>query len=180
VTGDGAQGRSDGSGTRGSGRAGSGTTDPPPRRFDDEAKLFARMAAFGLVVGGGYWLLTYETAGTVLLLAFGLAAGICTLAIVIGARGAQARGRDRAPSRVARVLDAPLAGREAVPAPGWAPLGLAVGIGGLALGAAFGPWLVIGGLVVTLLAAWAWLGATVAETDRARDAASAVDVAADD
>jgi hypothetical protein len=45
---------------------------------------------------------------------------------------------------------------------------VAAGLGGLAIGAALGPWLAIGGVLVALIAARAWLDATVRESDRAR------------
>jgi cytochrome c oxidase subunit 1 len=45
---------------------------------------------------------------------------------------------------------------------------LGIGLGGLALGAAFGPWLLIAGLLLTLAAARGWLAAAVREARRAR------------
>ena len=54
-----------------------------------------------------------------------------------------------------------------MPKPGWAPLQIGVGLGGLALGAAFGPWLAIAGLLVALIGAKGWLDAT---SDEAADA----------
>jgi len=130
----------------------------------DEARLFVRMSVFGLATGAIYWFLTGERAGTVLLLAFGLGAGLAAVAIFVGARGAGRRAIEAppedSPSSVAEV--------EPLPEPGWAPLGIAAGIGGLALGAAFGPWLTIAGLILAIVAALTWLSAAVRETDTAR------------
>ena len=87
--------------------------------LSDEAKVFARMSIFGIVVGGAYWFLTYEVA-----------------------EGESA---------------------ETIPEPGWAPLIISLGVGGLALGAAFGPWLTIAGLLVTIAGGASWLSAAIRE-----------------
>jgi hypothetical protein len=42
-------------------------------RVPEEVLVFARPAAFGLIVGAVYWFVSYERAGTVLLLGFGTA-----------------------------------------------------------------------------------------------------------
>jgi hypothetical protein len=119
--------------------------------LSDEAKVFARMSIFGIVVGGAYWFLTYEVAGTVLLLGFGVAAGLATVANFI---------RSRRP-RADEVAEGESA--ETIPEPGWAPLIISLGVGGLALGAAFGPWLTIAGLLVTIAGGASWLSAAVRE-----------------
>jgi hypothetical protein len=140
------------------------------RTISDEVKLFARMAIFGLVVGAVYGLLTGERAGTVLLIAFGIAAGVAALALFAGSRRGRGRpvaagGEDPGTAEVA--VDAGAAGHpnEPIPEPGWAPLGVAVGIGGLALGAAYGPWLAIGGLFLAIVGGWNWLSAAMREAD---------------
>jgi hypothetical protein len=127
------------------------------RSLSDEAKVFARMSIFGIVVGGAYWFLTYEVAGTVLLLGFGLAAGLATVANFVRSR------RARADATVAgdEVVSAESA--ETIPEPGWAPLVISLGVGGLALGAAFGPWLTIAGLLVAIAGGASWLSAAIRE-----------------
>ena len=131
-----------------------------------EAQVFSRMAVFGLVVGAGYWFLTYETAGSVLLVAFGIASAVATVAISLGSR----RGRPHGPPGTTAAAEPPtgLPHAEPIPSPGWTPIAISIGLGGLALGLAFGPWLLIAGLGVTLVGAKAWLDATIAETDAAR------------
>jgi hypothetical protein len=47
-------------------------------------------------------------------------------------------------------------------------LGIALGLGGVALGAAFGPWLAIAGALVAVRSAKSWLDTAVEETDEAR------------
>src|SRR4029079_7938886 len=51
------------------------------RHPSDEAVLFGRLAIFGLVVGVAYWFLTYETAGTVLLIGFGVASPVASISL---------------------------------------------------------------------------------------------------
>jgi hypothetical protein len=123
------------------------------KSLSEEARVFARMSIFGIVVGGAYWFLTYEVAGTALLLGFGLATGLATVAIWVRTRR--------------RLGDAAAAGgdesAEALPEPGWAPLIIGLGLGGLALGAAFGPWLTIAGLLIAIAGGASWLSAAVRE-----------------
>jgi len=129
----------------------------------DEARLFIRMSIFGLATGATYWFLTGERAGTVLLLAFGLGAGLAAVAIFVGAQASGRRAIEPPPEDSTSPAEV-----EPLPAPGWAPLGIAAGIGGLALGAAFGPWLTIAGLILAIVGALTWLSAAVRETDSAR------------
>jgi hypothetical protein len=133
------------------------------RLLSDEAKVFGRMSIFGIIVGAVYWFLTYEAAGTALLLGFGLAAGVATAAIFVRSRGA---GSD------AETAGGEVAGGESAepfPEPGWAPLVISVGLGGLALGAAFGPWLTIAGLLVAIGGGASWLGSAIREAASARE-----------
>jgi hypothetical protein len=141
------------------------------RTLTDEVKLFARMSIFGLVVGAVYGVLTGERAGIVLLIAFGIAAGVASLALYAGSRRARARAgtvraEDAAAAGAAGAVGAGMAHVEdPIPEPGWAPLGVAIGIGGLALGAAYGPWLAIGGLLLAIVGGWNWLSAAIREAD---------------
>ena len=73
----------------------------------DEVRLFGRLSAYALVVGTIYWFVSYELAGTVLLLGFGLATG---LAFIILFR------RDRK-VRAARAAGAPIRDDGAGPGP---------------------------------------------------------------
>jgi hypothetical protein len=132
------------------------------RLLSDEAKVFALMSIFGIVVGTVYWFLTYETAGTILLLGFGLAAGVATAAVFVRSRGAR--------SDAATVGDEVADGESAepFPEPGWAPLIISLGVGGLALGAAFGPWLTIAGLLVAIAGGASWLSSAIREAASAR------------
>lgn len=123
----------------------------------EEVRFFGRIAAYALVVGTVYWFLAYEMAGTVLLLGFGVCALFASLVLGHGARdvGATAGGAD--PER-------PFGDESGrLPAPGLAPLGLGFGLAMAALGIAFGPWLVLAGLVLVGWAGLGWLRAAMAE-----------------
>src|SRR5262245_30811077 len=110
--------------------------DAPRRRgwaaLSQEARLFARMSAFGLVIAVVYWFLTYEPAGTVLLFLFGVAAGIGAVAEIVGSRRARKEGAAEATGRAQASAGERVGGSdvEPVPKPGWAPPGIALGLGG--------------------------------------------------
>jgi hypothetical protein len=138
--------------------------DPPRDRIPYEAQVFGRMSVFGLAIGAVYWFLTYETAGSVLLFTFGIASGVAAVAIFLGGRDTKARAAAVSAAVAAgRTVD-----REPVPAPGWAPVLIAIGLGGLGMGLALGPWLSIAGILFALAAARRWLSAAMTETDDAR------------
>ena len=146
-----------------------GGPDDAEEGLTAETKLFARMAIFGIAIGVAYWFLTYETAGSVMLTTFGFASGIAAVAVWAGSRQRRGAGRPVGDHRAATASDVDAAlDADAVPRPGWAPLGIAVGLGGVALAGPFGPWLAIAGLVLTVRSAKTWLDSTVRETDEAR------------
>lgn len=133
----------------------------------EEVRFFGRIALYALVVGVVYWFLTYETAGTILLIGFGLCALFASLVLGHGTRGvAEQRSRGPAASPAAGGPDPerPLVDESGrLPAPGLAPLGMGFGLAMAALGIAFGPWLVLAGLVLVAWAGWGWLRAAMAE-----------------
>jgi hypothetical protein len=163
-------------------------SEPPHERIDSaeaggrrglgipyEAQVFGRMAAFGIAVGAGYWFLTYEAAGSVMLVAFGVASAVATIAIVLGSRRGRHAPATPAGTTARTAGPAETRGVEPLPRPGWTPIAIAIGLGGLALGAALGPWLLIAGLGMTLVGAKAWLDAAMTEADAARDGSAAAD-----
>lgn len=131
----------------------------------EEVRFFARIAVYALVVGIVYWFLTYETAGTVLLIGFGLCALFAGLILGHGTRGvASSRIGSSAGPAAGGDPERPLldeSGR--LPAPGLAPLGMGFGLAMAALGVAFGPWLILAGLVLVAWAGWGWLRSAMAE-----------------
>ena len=58
----------------------------------DEVRLFGRLSLYALVVGTIYWFVSYEVAGTVLLLGFGLATGLAFIILWRRDRKVRARG----------------------------------------------------------------------------------------
>jgi len=135
-----------------------GGPDDSEEGLTAEAKLFIRMAIFGIAIGVAYWFLTYEPAGSVMLTTFGAASGIAAVAIWVGSRRPTA----------ARPVGATTPGEvEPLTHPGWAPLGIAIGLGGVALAGPFGPWLAIAGLFLAIRSAKTWLDAQMDETDAA-------------
>jgi hypothetical protein len=144
-----------------------------------DVRLFAGMSAFGIGAGTAYWFLTYDPTGTVLLVLFGVAAGIAGVAELVWSRragrrrgdGVRGRPEHGSASDAAVGMDTGAAAGEAtepLPRPGWAPLGIALGLGAVALAAAFGPAVAVAGLILTLWGARSWLGAAVREADDAR------------
>ena len=124
-------------------------------RLSEEVLFFARIAAFGLIVGAAYWFVAYEPAGTVMLLGFGVASSVAAAIL-------WSRSRETAPTG-----DGWPIGRDPgrIPAPAFAPLSIGVGAGIVALGLALGPLLVVIGLAVALTGARSWLAAAMREAD---------------
>jgi hypothetical protein len=123
------------------------------RLLDDpeETKFFAFLSAFALVIGAIYWFVSYEPAGSVLLLAFGLATGVMSVVL-------HRTGR--------RDVDRPFldeAGRFPTETP--APLAVGAGIALMALATIFGPAPLLVGLLPFAWGAWTWLGRARAELD---------------
>ena len=125
-------------------------------RLSEEVLVFVRLASFGLIVGVAYWFLAYEPAGTALLIGFGIATGAAATMLWARSRGA-GRPADGWPLGTESV---------AIPAPAYTPLGIGIGAGLAALGVAFGPLLVVIGLIVMIIGARAWLAAAMRESDR--------------
>ena len=138
-----------------------------------ETRVFLFVAGFGVVIGVIYWFVSYEVAGTVLLLAFGVANGALALALV------RAPGAGRVRRRAARREGAPAvdpdrrdigggagtgdvdrpfldeAGR--LPGESFAPFAVGLGAATAVTGVIFGPAPVIVGLLPFLWGAISWL-----------------------
>jgi len=132
-------------------------------RVPEEVLVFARLAAFGLAVGTVYWFVSYEVAGTVLLLGFGVAsAGAAVLMLV---RSRHRWATLRAAGADGDSAEQPFSDESGrIPPPGYAPFIVGIGAGVAALGLVFGPLLVLSGLVVALIGARYWLEAAMRET----------------
>ena len=61
-------------------------------RLSEEVLFFARIAAFGLIVGAVYWFVAYEPAGTVMLLGFGVASSVASAILWLRSKEAEPTG----------------------------------------------------------------------------------------
>jgi Cytochrome c oxidase subunit IV len=140
----------------------------------EEVRFFGRLSLYAVAAGLVYWFLSYETAGTVLLLGFGIATGVAFLAL----RGSRRRSDDGAGDEQARMPDGPF-GDESAPIPtrSAAPLAVGFGIAVIGLAGAFGPWFAIAGAVPLLVGAADWLRAANHELDQRTRADAAADLA---
>lgn len=134
--------------------------------MSEEVRFFLRIAAYTAFIATVYWFISYEPAGTVLLLFLLAASG--TFSLVVLSHVSAARGD--APARRNIVRDTlgfddpassasePLQIQENLyPTATLWPLGLAFGVTLAALGLIYGPWLWIPGLAITLGCAISWL-----------------------
>jgi hypothetical protein len=141
-------------------------------RIPEEIAFWVRSAAFGLVIGGVYWYVTYEWAGTILLVLFGVASAAA--AAVLGYL-VRRRGREAAEPVPGMVAEGPLGDdRGRLPDGSTAPFVFGVGLFLVVLGLAYGGWFILAALVPLALGGWAWLSAANAElraTERADEAA---------
>jgi hypothetical protein len=127
------------------------------------------MSAYALFLGVVYWFLSYEVAGTVLLLGFGLATGVGFAVLRWESRaGAGSTGPDRS-------TDRPFTDESgAIPIRSLAPLIVGFGVAVAALGLVFGIWFVIGGAIPIVAGGLDWLRSAqdelrLAERSEARD-----------
>lgn len=129
------------------------------RYLSQEALLFSRLSIFGIVVGVVYWFVSYEAAGTAMLIGFGVASGVIAIAIWSSpTRGAAAARREAAGD----VVTEP---GERIPAPAFAPVLVAAGIAIAMLGLALGLLILPVGVVVAVIGGRYWLEAAIREAD---------------
>ena len=126
----------------------------------EEVAFFTRSAIYGIAVGTVYWFLTYENAGSILLVGVGLATVVVALVLWFGLdrRWRSLRAIGEVPARPFEDE----AGR--IPEPTMAPIALAFGTALTVLGLVFTPALVITGLILSLIAAREWLRSAVEES----------------
>ncbi len=127
----------------------------------EEVRYFGRLAVYALLVGGAYWFLSHEPAGTMLLIGFGLATGA---AFVVLRRGVRQEHPGTGSEGGTATTEAPFADESGpVPTRSGAPLAVGFGIATVALAGAFGPWFLIAGAVPLVLGAVDWLRAAEQE-----------------
>lgn len=133
----------------------------------EELRFLLRSAIYSTFVGVVYWLLTYETAGTVLLLFAGLAAGVMFGALLAEWR----RSGHRLTGPPWRWALLPPADMESgtldetgrLPRPSLGPVSLALGLALVALSLVFGIWMAVAAIVPLLAGARLWLRDAMAE-----------------
>jgi hypothetical protein len=138
-----------------------------------ETRFFLFVGGFGLVLGAIYWFLTYEVAGSMLLLGFGLGGLLVGVALLVERRHAVGRAVEAAGDADANPFQDE---RGRLPDETLAPLALGLGIALALTAVVFGPWLVVAGLVPLGWGAWTWLTAADDEL-RATIAAEAAEEA---
>jgi uncharacterized membrane protein YfcA len=141
-----------------------------------EVRFFLLLSAFGIVIGVIYWFVSYERAGTVLLLGFGVATGLIAIRLILDP--ASRLVRDRA--RIVAAEQVPGEGTGAgtggvdrpfldesgrLPDETIAPFAIGLGIAFAATGLIFGPAPVAVGALPFAWGAWAWLSGARAELD---------------
>jgi hypothetical protein len=122
----------------------------------EEIQFFGRLGAYGIGIGLVYWFLTYEVAGTLLLVGFGLATGILGVLLFVGRPRQHAGDPDGAAGPFHDE-----SGR--VPSPTYAPLEFGFGIALLSLAFVFGPPMAVAAVVPLVVGGIGWLRAASAE-----------------
>ena len=129
------------------------------RHLPEEVLFFAREGAYGLFIGIVYWFVSYETAGTVLLVLFGAGASILALILFAGSRSRRTDELDGNTGEGGSLQPDGVFGDESgrLPGPGFAPLEVGFGISLAALGIVFGPWLLVAAAVPLANGGRLWL-----------------------
>lgn len=143
-----------------------------------ETRVFLLIAGFGIFIGIVYWFLSYEVAGTILLLAFGVATGLIALRLFVDPSSAEVRSASRARPREphAEEEDEPGGGTGGIdrpfldetgrfPAESLAPFAVGLGAASAATGLIFGPAPVLVGILPFAWGAWTWLRGASDELD---------------
>jgi hypothetical protein len=129
----------------------------------EEIAVFARSAVYFGAIGAVYWFLTYEVAGSMLLVGSALASAFVAIVLRLGLRGQDTVAAAPGASEVRP--DGPFGDESgALPAPTAAPLGVAFGLALVVLGLVFTGALVLAGAILVLLASREWLRAAMAES----------------
>lgn len=126
----------------------------------EERRFFLRTAAYALLIGVVYWFVSYEPAGTVMLVVLGLAAGAAT--VLLAGLSRAARGGTRLSDLVTfeepgEAAPAPLQlAEQTFPVASLEPLMLALAAGAISGGMVFGAWLWLPGVLLLAATGWHW------------------------
>jgi hypothetical protein len=131
----------------------------------EEIAVFARSALYFGVIGAVYWFLTYEVAGTMLLIGSALASAFVAVVLRLGLPR-----EDRRVEGVYVGPDGPFGDESGrLPNSTAAPLGVGFGLALVVLGLVFTAALALAGAILLLLAAREWLRSAMAESREASD-----------
>jgi hypothetical protein len=137
----------------------------------EEVRFFRRVSIYAFVVGATYWFVSYEPAGTALLLLFGVSTGVGTLLLWRGARGRRP-SRGGADATAGYGLEgATIPGPDGpfgdetgrVPTPTFSPFLVAVAVALIALGLVFGAWFALAALIPLAVGTGGWLSSVRGE-----------------
>jgi hypothetical protein len=131
-------------------------------RSPTEARVFQGIAVLASIVAIVYWFVSYEPAGTLLLVGFAVASGIIGLLLA----NAGSDWRAAAAGRPARDAERPLldeSGR--IPSPTLAPFAVGIGAAVALLSLVFGPAPLLVGVLPLAWGAADWLRRAAAELD---------------
>ena len=128
----------------------------------EERRFFLRTALFASAIAVIYWFVSYEAAGSVMLLAIGLTAAFLTLILRRHTNEAK-RGPLGTIADIATFEEAEEGSAAALaidegpmPVMSYPPLAVAIGAGAVAGGLVFGAWLWLPGAAVLARAGWRW------------------------
>ena len=158
-----------------------------------ETRVFLVIGGLGLVLGLAYWFVSYELAGSALLIGFGLASGLVGVFLALDPAAARVRHRVRERDDGADVdvgagrkdvsgggtggVDRPFldeSGR--LPAPTLAPFAIGLGAATAATAVVFGFAMLLAGFLPLAWGVWAWVrGAGEEWTAAARATGEAID-----
>jgi hypothetical protein len=126
----------------------------------EEIRFFLRIAGFGIALAVIYWIVSYEAAGSILLLAFGVAGAFLAvvLAVLVRGRGWPIVGPLWRWVGLGRVESPPIAEEpRRVPSPTVTPLVAGFGVAVASLSIAFGAAFVVAAAPALLVAASRWV-----------------------
>jgi hypothetical protein len=141
----------------------------------EEVRFFLRTALYTVIIAAVYWFLSYETAGSVMLLFVSVATAAVVGVLVLAVRSTRDELDPRVGGPLHRVglavgrligfsdprratAQEPLAaGLEPIPSGSIWPIVAAAAATMLALGLVYGPWLLFPGIAVAAITVWGWI-----------------------
>ncbi len=128
----------------------------------EETRFFRRLSIYALIIGIVYWFVSYEWAGTTLLIVFAVGSGAVTLLLRAGVKARRRAGGDDAPATLEP--DGPFGDESGrIPSATLAPFLVGVAVALAALGLVFGLWFLLVAVAPFAMGTASWLGAARSE-----------------